>query len=73
MVRIRLALEEDKKTIARFQVEMAKETENIDLDKEVLSEGVTAVFRDPAKGTDNAKQNTGEQPLRTNRGDYYGG
>ena len=50
MVRIRLALEEDKKTIAQFQLEMAKETENLNLDKEVLINGVTAVFRDPAKG-----------------------
>jgi GNAT superfamily N-acetyltransferase len=50
MVRIRLALEEDKKTIASFQLEMAKETENIKLEEEVLINGVTAVFRDPTKG-----------------------
>jgi len=50
MVRIRLALEEDKKTIAQFQLEMALETEDIDLKKDVLIDGVTAVFRDPAKG-----------------------
>jgi GNAT superfamily N-acetyltransferase len=50
MVRIRLAREEDKKTIADFQLAMAKETENIALDKEILISGVTAVFRDPAKG-----------------------
>lgn len=50
MVRIRLALEEDKKTIAHFQAEMAKETENLTLDPEVLLNGVSAVFRDPAKG-----------------------
>jgi ribosomal protein S18 acetylase RimI-like enzyme len=50
MVRIRLALEEDKKTIAQFQIEMAKETEGLKLDLEVLINGVTAVFRDPVKG-----------------------
>jgi GNAT superfamily N-acetyltransferase len=50
MVRIRLALEEDKKTIAQFQIEMAKETEGLKLDLGVLINGVTAVFRDPAKG-----------------------
>ena len=50
MVRIRLAIEEDKKTIARFQIEMAKETENLDLDLSTLIDGVTSVFRDPAKG-----------------------
>lgn len=50
MVRIRLALEEDKKTIAQFQEAMAQETEGIKLDMLVLINGVTAVFRDPAKG-----------------------
>lgn len=50
MVRIRLALEEDKKTIAQFQIEMARETENINLNVEAVNAGVTAVFRDPAKG-----------------------
>jgi GNAT superfamily N-acetyltransferase len=50
MVRIRLATEEDKKAIARFQMEMAKETENIELDMSALIDGITSVFRDPAKG-----------------------
>lgn len=50
MVRIRLAQEEDKKTIAHFQEAMAQETENLILDKKLLISGVTAVFRDPAKG-----------------------
>jgi len=50
MVRIRLALEEDKKTIAQFQVEMAMETESLKLDIDALINGVTAVFRDPQKG-----------------------
>lgn len=50
MVRIRLAIEEDKKTIAAFQLEMAQETENLLLNMSTLLDGVTAVFRDPTKG-----------------------
>ncbi|WP_372652734.1 GNAT family N-acetyltransferase [Halobacteriovorax sp.] len=36
--------------IASFQVEMAKETENLDLDLATVQRGVRAVFEDPSKG-----------------------
>ena len=36
--------------IVEFQLKMAKETENLELDKEIVTKGVTAVFNDPSKG-----------------------
>jgi GNAT superfamily N-acetyltransferase len=50
MINIRLANIEDAETIARFQTEMAFETENILLDKETIETGVRSVFYDPQKG-----------------------
>ncbi|PLX14699.1 MAG: GNAT family N-acetyltransferase [Marinilabiliales bacterium] len=49
-MRIRLATEDDKYIIAKFQVKMAKETENIDLDPEIVENGVMSVFQDSHKG-----------------------
>ena len=46
IMRIRLATEDDKYIIAKFQVKMAKETENIDLDPEIVENGVMSVFQD---------------------------
>jgi GNAT superfamily N-acetyltransferase len=40
----------NSKIIADFQVKMALETENIKLDREIVTKGVQAVFDDPAKG-----------------------
>jgi GNAT superfamily N-acetyltransferase len=41
---------EDAGTIIDFQLRMARETEELGLDPDVLSRGVAAVFADPAKG-----------------------
>lgn len=40
----------DASTIIDFQVAMARETEDIDLDRDVLTRGVEALFTDPALG-----------------------
>jgi len=40
----------DVATIADFQVAMALETEELDLDREVCTRGVLAVFDDPSRG-----------------------
>lgn len=50
MMQIRLASEEDRFLIASFQVKMAKETEDLDLDTEIVNNGVMSVFQDPHKG-----------------------
>ncbi len=47
---IRPGLLYDHEVIADFQVRMAKETENLDLDPNIVQKGVQAVFDDPAKG-----------------------
>lgn len=36
--------------IVNYQVQMAKETEDMDLDKEIVTRGVSAVFNDLSKG-----------------------
>lgn len=50
MVRVRLATEEDYNIIVDFQLKMAKETEDLVLNKALLTKGVRAVFLDPKKG-----------------------
>lgn len=47
---IRLATDEDLNFIAGSQVKMAMETEQMVLDLTTVSQGVGAVFTDPAKG-----------------------
>ena len=47
---IRKAQNKDAQTIANFQVEMAMETENLNLDKETVLRGVKSVLDDPSKG-----------------------
>lgn len=49
-VEIRPARPEDAATIVDFQVRMAIETEDLDLDRPTVTRGVQAVFEDPAKG-----------------------
>jgi ribosomal protein S18 acetylase RimI-like enzyme len=49
-VDVRLAVLADAPTIARFQIEMAMETENKKLDANVVLPAVEAVFRDANKG-----------------------
>jgi len=50
MVQIRLATAEDTDVICSFQIKMALETEDMQLDKEIVHSGVLNVFRDPSKG-----------------------
>ncbi|MBE0651434.1 MAG: GNAT family N-acetyltransferase [Bacteroidales bacterium] len=50
MIQIRSANEEDYEVIAGFQVKMAMETENFELDQETVKKGVLSVMQDPHKG-----------------------
>jgi ribosomal protein S18 acetylase RimI-like enzyme len=50
MMIIRKALPADAEAIADFQLKMARETENIDLDRSIVEKGVAAVFSDDVKG-----------------------
>ena len=47
---IRQAKESDSASIVAFQLAMAMETENLQLDEPTVIKGVAAVFEDPAKG-----------------------
>ncbi|MBK7212960.1 MAG: GNAT family N-acetyltransferase [Bacteroidales bacterium] len=47
----RIASLNDADIITRFQLEMALETEMVQLDEKVTGAGVLAVFGDPSKGT----------------------
>lgn len=49
-IAVRTATFDDVEFIADANYSMAKEIENIELDRDVLFKGVRAVFRDPAKG-----------------------
>ncbi len=49
-IEIRKANPSDDKIIIDFQMRMAKETENIDLDPVILEKGVNAIFTNPALG-----------------------
>jgi GNAT superfamily N-acetyltransferase len=50
MISYREATESDVSTIVDFQIAMARETEELDLDREVCARGVTAVFEDASRG-----------------------
>jgi ribosomal protein S18 acetylase RimI-like enzyme len=50
MIKIRKAHAGEYMIIARFQQEMAMETENLNLDPIIVRKGVMAVFDDPSKG-----------------------
>jgi len=50
MFRIRFAIKEDIQSIVDFQMQMALESEGVDLDRDTLSKGVLSVFNDPQKG-----------------------
>lgn len=50
MITVRTAKFKEIETIIEFQVLMARETENLELDREQLKLGVEAVFEDSAKG-----------------------
>lgn len=49
-VQVREARREDAATIIEFQVAMALETEEVTLDRDILTRGVTAVFDEPTHG-----------------------
>ena len=51
MILIRKAKPSDNKQIVSFQIQMALETENLELEKRVVETGVDAVFQDKTKGT----------------------
>jgi ribosomal protein S18 acetylase RimI-like enzyme len=57
---IREATKEDAGQIAAFQLEMAMETENLQLDIDIVTKGVHRVFDEPAKGTYYVAENNGE-------------
>jgi len=59
-MQIRLATEDDRFLIADFQVKMAKETENINLDIETVNNGVMSVFQDSHKGKYLVAENDGK-------------
>ena len=48
---VRLATKNDADTIVEFQLKMAWETEDLELDQSVVEKGVDNVFKDPDKGT----------------------
>lgn len=45
-----LAVPEDAAAIVEFQIAMARETEDLELDPEICADGVAAVFADPKHG-----------------------
>jgi GNAT superfamily N-acetyltransferase len=47
---VRIANKDDISAIVKFQLAMAAETENVQLDKNTVTKGVSAVIEDPAKG-----------------------
>jgi GNAT superfamily N-acetyltransferase len=49
-VRYRDAVPDDAAAIIEFQLAMARETEELELDREILTRGVAAVFTDPSLG-----------------------
>jgi len=51
MVQVRTAKISDSPQIKDFQIRMAMETENLQLDASVVEKGVNAVFKDESKGT----------------------
>jgi GNAT superfamily N-acetyltransferase len=50
MVTYREATPHDARTIVEFQVAMARETEELELDRGTLDDGVAAVFEDASRG-----------------------
>ena len=50
MITVRKGKQSDNKTIVDFQVKMAKETEQIDLDRDIVNKGVNAVINSHDKG-----------------------
>ena len=51
MIKIRKAKSSDSERIVELQLKMAQETEGLELNRDVVSEGVCGVFQEPARGT----------------------
>ncbi|HIJ53686.1 MAG TPA: GNAT family N-acetyltransferase [Planctomycetes bacterium] len=51
MIKIRKAKSGDSERIVELQLKMARETEGLRLNKDVVSKGVRGVFQQPARGT----------------------
>ena len=51
MIEIRKAKSSDSERIVELQLKMAQETEGLELNKDVVTKGVGAVFQHPAHGT----------------------
>jgi ribosomal protein S18 acetylase RimI-like enzyme len=49
-INIRRARPEDAPVLVKFQILMARETEDLELDRPTVERGVAAVFADPRKG-----------------------
>jgi len=49
-IHIRSARPEDAAALVDFQISMARETEDLELDRPTVERGVAAVFADPGKG-----------------------
>jgi GNAT superfamily N-acetyltransferase len=50
MITVRKAKPGDENSIVDFQIRMARETEQIDLDRDIVNKGVNAVFNNPENG-----------------------
>jgi len=51
MIEIRKAKLSDAEHIIELQLQMAQETEGLELERDVVSKGVRGVFQEPARGT----------------------
>jgi GNAT superfamily N-acetyltransferase len=51
MIKIREAIPSDSERIVELQLRMAKETEGLELDRNIVIKGVRGVFEEPARGT----------------------
>jgi len=51
MIKIRKAKSSDSERIVELQLRMAKETEGMDLNRDVVSKGVSGVFQESSRGT----------------------
>jgi GNAT superfamily N-acetyltransferase len=50
MISIRKAVAQDMPLLADFQLSLAQETENVQLDKAIVMKGLKALFDDPSRG-----------------------
>lgn len=60
MIEIRKAKSSDSERIVELQLKMAQETEGLELNKDVVSKGVSGVFQEPSRGTYWVAEDNGE-------------